>query len=77
MATLLGALQRLSVEPRETLILGWRSPMDTVVTAQLLGFTVPPIEAKARRLREELDNIAKMRAQALHQRQDIAEATAS
>jgi septal ring factor EnvC (AmiA/AmiB activator) len=75
MATLLGALQRLSVEPRETLILGWRSPMDTVVTAQLLGFAVPPIEAKARRLREELDEIAKMRAQALQQRQDIAEAT--
>ena len=47
MATLLGALERLSIEPRETLLLGWRSPMDTVITAQLLGFAVPPIEAKA------------------------------
>jgi len=75
MTTLLGALQRLSVEPRETLILGWRSPMDTVITAQLLGFAVPPIEAKARRLRQELDDIAQLRAQALRQRQDMAAAT--
>ncbi len=75
MTTLLGALQRLSVEPRETLILGWRSPMDTVITAQLLGFAVPPIEAKAHRLRQELDDIAELRAQALRQRQDITEAT--
>ena len=75
MAALLGALQRLSVEPRETLVLGWRSPMDTVITAQLLGFAMPPIEAKALRLRQELDEIAQLRTQALHQRQDIAAAT--
>ena len=75
MSTLLGALERLSVEPRETLILGWRSPMDTVITAQLLGFAVPPIEAKAYRLRRELDDIAQLRAQALRQRQDITQAT--
>jgi septal ring factor EnvC (AmiA/AmiB activator) len=75
MTALLGALERLSVEPRETLLLGWRSPMDTVITAQLLGFAVPPIEAKARRLRQELDNIAQLRAQALRQRRDIAQAT--
>jgi len=75
MSTLLGALERLSVEPRETLILGWRSPIDTVITAQLLGFALPPIEAKARRLRQELDDIARLRAQALRQRQDITAAT--
>jgi septal ring factor EnvC (AmiA/AmiB activator) len=75
MTALLGALQRLSVEPRETLILGWRSPMDTVITAQLLGFAVPPIEAKARRLHQELDDIAQLRGQALRQRQDITQAT--
>ncbi len=75
MTTLLGSLQRLSVEPRETLILGWRSPMDTVITAQLLGFAVPPIEAKARRLRQELDDIAQLRIQALRQRQDMTAAT--
>src|SRR5262245_35484007 len=75
MSTLLGALERLAVEPRETLILGWRSPKDTVITAQLLGFAVPPIEAKARRLRQELGDVAQLRAQALRQRQDITQAT--
>src|SRR4029450_8621254 len=75
MSTLLGALERLSVEPRETLVLGWRSPMDTVITAQLLGFAMPPIEAKALRLRRDLDDIAQLRVQALQQRQDIAGAT--
>ncbi|MGH6928706.1 MAG: murein hydrolase activator EnvC family protein [Dongiaceae bacterium] len=77
MTQLLGALQRLSLEPRETLVLGWRSPLDTVVTAQLLGFAVPPIEAKARRLRTDLAEIADLREQALRQRQDIAKATES
>ncbi len=77
MTQLLGALQRLSLEPRETLVLGWRSPMDTVVTAQLLGFAVPPIEAKARRLRTDLDEIAALREQALRQRHEIAKATDS
>jgi septal ring factor EnvC (AmiA/AmiB activator) len=77
MTLLLGALQRLSIEPRETLVLGWRSPMDTVVAAQLLGFALPPIEAKATRLRRELGEIAQLRSQALRQRQDIARATES
>jgi septal ring factor EnvC (AmiA/AmiB activator) len=77
MSQLLGALQRLSIEPRETLVLGWRSPMDAVVTAQLLGFALPPIEAKADRLRADLEEIADLRRQALRQRQDIALATAS
>jgi septal ring factor EnvC (AmiA/AmiB activator) len=77
MSQLLGALQRLSIEPRETLVLGWRSPMDAVVTAQLLGFALPPIEAKADRLRTDLEEIADLRRQALRQRQDIALATAS
>jgi septal ring factor EnvC (AmiA/AmiB activator) len=77
MTQLLAALQRLSLEPRETLVLGWRSPMDTVITAQLLGFALPPIEAKAARLRTDLDEIVELRAQALRQRQDIAKATES
>jgi len=77
MSLLLGALQRLAVEPRETLVLGWRSPMETVVTAQLLGFALPPIEAKADRLRADLGEIADLRSQALRQRQDITRATTS
>jgi murein hydrolase activator len=75
MTTLLGALERLSIEPRETLLLGWRSPMDTVITAQLLGFAMPPLEAKALRLRQDLDDIAQLRTQTLRQRQDVTAAT--
>jgi septal ring factor EnvC (AmiA/AmiB activator) len=77
MTELLGALQRLSLEPRETLVLGWRSPMDTVITAQLLSFALPPIEAKARRLKTDLGEITELRKQALRQRQDIGKATES
>jgi septal ring factor EnvC (AmiA/AmiB activator) len=77
MTELLGALQRLSIEPRETLVLGWRSPMDTVITAQLLGFALPPIETRARRLQQDLGEIANLRSQTLHQRQEIARATQS
>ncbi len=77
MTLLLGALQRLSIEPRETLVLGWRSPMDTVITAQLLGFALPPIETRARLLQQDLGEIADLRSQTLHQRQEIARATQS
>ena len=77
MAVLLAALQRMSIEPREALILGWRTPMDTVLAAQLLQFAVPPIEAKAQRLRRELDEIAQLRVQTQRQRQRIAAATES
>jgi septal ring factor EnvC (AmiA/AmiB activator) len=77
MTLLLGALQRLSIEPRETLVLGWRSPMDTVITAQLLGFALPPIETRARHLQQDLGEIANLRSQTLHQRQEIARATQS
>jgi septal ring factor EnvC (AmiA/AmiB activator) len=76
-STLLGALQRLSVEPRQALILGWRSPLDTVVTAQLLGYAVPPIEAKIAHLRTELEEIAQLRAEAQRRREDLAAATAT
>jgi murein hydrolase activator len=77
MAVLLAALQRMSIEPREALILGWRTPMDTVLAAQLLQFAVPPIEAKAQRLRRERDEIAQLRLQTQRQRERIAAATES
>jgi septal ring factor EnvC (AmiA/AmiB activator) len=77
MTLLLGALQRLSFEPRETLLLGWRSPMDTVITAQLLGFALPPIGTQAQRLRDDLEEIADLRRQTLRQRQGIGRATLS
>jgi septal ring factor EnvC (AmiA/AmiB activator) len=43
----------------------------------LLQFAVPPIAEKAHRLRDELNEIAQLRARAQRQRQDIATATDS
>jgi murein hydrolase activator len=74
---LLAALQRLSLQPREALLLGPQTPMDTVVTAQLLRFTMPPIEARARQLGAELAEITRLRNEAQARRLEIATATAS
>jgi septal ring factor EnvC (AmiA/AmiB activator) len=74
---LLAALQRLSLQPREALLLGSQTPMDTVVTAQLLRFTMPPIEARARQLGAELAEITRLRNEAQARRVEIATATAS
>jgi septal ring factor EnvC (AmiA/AmiB activator) len=74
---LLAALQRLSLQPREALLLGSKTPMDTVVTAQLLRFTMPPIEARARQLGAELAEITRLRNEAQARRLEIATATAS
>jgi murein hydrolase activator len=74
---LLAALQRLSLQPREALLLGSQTPMDTVVTAQLLRFTMPPLEARAQQLGNELAEIARLRGEAQARRLEIATATAS
>lgn len=74
---LLGALQRLSAQPREALLLGFQSPMDTVLTAQLLRYAIPPIEAKAQRLRDDLKEIARLRQDTNMRRVEIAAATVS
>ncbi|MGH6930825.1 MAG: murein hydrolase activator EnvC family protein [Dongiaceae bacterium] len=74
---LLAALQRLSAQPREALLLGFQSPMDTVLTAQLLRYAVPPIEAKAHRLRDDLKEIARLREDTHMRRVEISAATAS
>jgi septal ring factor EnvC (AmiA/AmiB activator) len=72
--SLLAALQRLSAQPREALLLGFQSPMDTVLTAQLLRYAVPPIEAKAKRLRDDLREIERLREDANMRRVEIAAA---
>lgn len=74
---LITALERLALQPREALFLGWQSPLDTVLTAQLLRYTVPPLEEKAKRLRRELDEIADLRGETARRREEISRATAS
>jgi septal ring factor EnvC (AmiA/AmiB activator) len=73
----MAALQRLSMQPREALILGYQSPRDMVLSAELLNYAVPGLQAKAGRLKQELADIRRLRLDAEKQRREIANATQS
>ena len=77
LGAMLAALQRLSMQPREALILGYQSPRDMVLSAELLNYALPGMEAKASRLKRELDDIQRLRDDAEQQRREIATATES
>ncbi len=62
LAGLLNALQRLARHPPEALALLPADPVDTIRTAKLLGAVVPPIEAMAKDLAREVDDIRTLRA---------------
>jgi septal ring factor EnvC (AmiA/AmiB activator) len=66
---LLMALTRLARNPPEGMALAPGDPLDTVRSALLMGAAVPPLEAQARRLRDEIAGLAQVR-------QQIAEAQA-
>jgi septal ring factor EnvC (AmiA/AmiB activator) len=61
LATLLNALQRLARHPPEALLLLPASPIDTVRAARLLGTMVPPIEAEARQIAREIEDLQNLR----------------
>jgi murein hydrolase activator len=77
LGALLAALQRLSLQPREALILGYQSPQDMVLSAELLNYALPGMQAKAGRLKQELADIQGLRDDAEERRREIATATAS
>ncbi|MGQ0663688.1 MAG: murein hydrolase activator EnvC family protein [Pseudomonadota bacterium] len=62
LATLLSVLQRLARQPPEALLVLPAPPVDTVRSAKVLAAIVPPIESAARRLAQELGEIAALRA---------------
>jgi murein hydrolase activator len=66
---LLMALARLARNPPEGMALAPGDPLDAVRSALLMGAAVPPLEAQARRLRDEIAGLAQVR-------QQIAEAQA-
>lgn len=74
LARLLAALTRLARNPREALILMPAPPVDTVRTARLLGDVVPPIEAKAKDVAHDIDELRVVRTQVAAQRQTLAAA---
>jgi septal ring factor EnvC (AmiA/AmiB activator) len=60
-AQLLMALERLARNPPEALALAPGDPLDTVRSALLMGAAVPPLEAQAHRLRQEIAALAQLR----------------
>ena len=77
LGALLAALQRMSLQPREALILGYQSPQDMVLSAELLTYALPGMQAKAGRLKQELGDIQSLRDDAENRRREIATATES
>jgi septal ring factor EnvC (AmiA/AmiB activator) len=77
LGALVAVLQRLSMQPREALILGYQSPQDMVLSAELLNYALPGIQAKAARLKQELADIQSLREDAAEQRREIATAAES
>jgi murein hydrolase activator len=60
---LLMALERLALNPPEGLALAPGNPVDALRSALLMGAAVPPLEAEARRLSREIDELAAVRRQ--------------
>jgi septal ring factor EnvC (AmiA/AmiB activator) len=60
---LLMALARLSRNPPEGMALAPGDPLAAVRSALLMGAAVPPLEAQARRLRDEIAGLAQIRKQ--------------
>jgi septal ring factor EnvC (AmiA/AmiB activator) len=77
LGALVAVLQRLSMQPREALILGYQSPRDMVLSAELLNYALPGIQVKAGRLKQELADIQRLRQDAEKQRREIATAAES
>ncbi|MBY0432228.1 MAG: peptidoglycan DD-metalloendopeptidase family protein [Rhodospirillales bacterium] len=75
MVGLLTALQRLAWRPSEALIAQPTAPADTVRSILLMRAALPKIEDEARTLRQELDQIASLRADIDRQKTRIGSAT--
>ncbi len=62
-AQLLMALERLARDPPEALALAPGRPIDVIRSAMLMGAAVPPLEAQARALRAEIEELTALRRQ--------------
>lgn len=76
LAALLAALTRLARNPPEALMLMPESPIDTVRTARLLADVVPPIEAQARQMAQDMEDLQILHDAAAAERATMAAATA-
>lgn len=75
LAEILGALQRLALQPPEAMLLGPATPLDTVRGATLLRVALPAVEGRARALKAELESLRSLQAEIDERRQAMATAT--
>ncbi|HVO01823.1 MAG TPA: peptidoglycan DD-metalloendopeptidase family protein [Candidatus Cybelea sp.] len=68
------ALQRLSSEPPEAMLFSTQSPIDAARSARLLGVITPALDARARALQSDLNELQEMRQQMAEQRDQLASA---
>lgn len=76
LAAILGALQRLALQPPEAMLLGPATPLDTVRGATLLKVALPAVEGRARDLKRELESLRALQAEIDERRRALAEAAA-
>jgi murein hydrolase activator len=76
LAALMSALTRLARNPPETLILMPGSPIDTVRTARLLADVVPPIDAQAKQVAQDMEDLQILHDAAAAERETLATAAA-
>jgi septal ring factor EnvC (AmiA/AmiB activator) len=63
LAAILGALQRLALQPPEAMLLGPATPLDTVRGATLLKVALPAVEGRAHALKTELQSLRELQAE--------------
>ena len=73
----LGALQRLALQPPEAALARSEAPIESARAALLLRVAIPKLEDQARALRDELGDLAVLRARIGIERDGLAAATAS
>ena len=68
------AMQRLSTQPPEAMLFSSQSPIDAARTARLLSIITPALDARARALQSDLNELTEMRQQMAQQRDQLAAA---
>jgi murein hydrolase activator len=70
------AMQRLSSQPPEALLFSTQSPIDAARTARLLSVITPALDARARALQSDLNELTEMRQEMAQRRDQLAGAVA-
>jgi septal ring factor EnvC (AmiA/AmiB activator) len=66
------AMQRLSTQPPEALMFSSQSPIDAARTARLLSIITPALDARARALQSDLNELTEMRQEMAQRRDELA-----